>query len=100
MQAEDGKGGSTPAQETAADAGTRTGAQGQAAETVRWQVRATSCWAALRTGRGGGERVKNERASTMNGYGWGGGRRQGETNDPENDRRKRWGGRATLKVLR
>ena len=100
MQAEGGKGGSAPAQETAADAGTRRGAQGRAAETGEWGVQTTSRWAAFRTGRGGGERVKNERASTMNGYGWGGGRRQGETNDPENDRRKRWGGRATLKVLR
>ena len=27
---------------------------------------------ALHTGRGGGKRVKSGRASTMNGYGWGG----------------------------
>ena len=26
----------------------------------------------------------------MNGYVWGGGRKEGETNDPENGRRNRW----------
>ena len=43
---------------TAADTGLRRGAQGRAAEADGRQVRATSRWAALRTGRGVGERVK------------------------------------------
>ena len=38
-----------------------------------------------------------ERVSKMNGYGWGGGRKEGEKNDPENGRRKMWGKRARLK---
>ena len=44
---------------------------------------------ALCTGRGGGERVKNERALTMNSYGWGGGSKKGVKNNPEDGRRKR-----------
>ena len=54
-------------------------------------------WAALCTGRGGEERVKIERSSKRNGYGWGGGRKEGEKKDQENGRRKRWGGRARVK---
>ena len=54
-------------------------------------------WAAFSTGRGGRERVKIETASNRNGYGWGGGRKEGEKNDLENRIRKRWGGRARLK---
>ena len=57
----------------------------------------TSRWAALRTGRGGGERVKIERAPKRNGYIWGGGRKEGEKNYPENRIRKSWGGRDILK---
>ena len=38
---------------------------------------------------------ENERDSTMNGYGWGGSRKEGEKSDPEI---KRWGGRPSLKV--
>ena len=34
----------------------------------------------------------------MNGCGWGGGRKEGETNNPENGRQKMWGIRARLKV--
>ena len=60
-------------------------------------MRATSRWVALRNGRGGGERVKIERASKRNGYGRRGGRKEEENSDPENRRRKRWGGRARLK---
>ena len=41
----------------------------------------------------------NERDLTISSCGWGGSRKEGETNDPENDRRKRWGRRARLKVL-
>ena len=41
--------------------------------------------------------MKIERASKRNVYGWGGGRKEGEKNDPENGRRKTWGGRARLK---
>ena len=52
-------GGAAPTQGTAADAGMRRGVQGQAAEAGGC-VRATPRWAALRTGRGGGERVKRE----------------------------------------
>ena len=51
VQVEGGKGGSALSQETAADAGTRSGAHGRAAEAGRWWVRTTSRWAALRTGR-------------------------------------------------
>ena len=94
MKGKFGKGGSAPSQETAADAGTQSGAQGQAAEAVRWQVQATSRWEALCTGRIGGEQVKRERASGMNGYGCERGRKEGETNNPENGRIKRWSGRA------
>ena len=43
---------------TAADAGMRRGAQGQAAEAGGRRVQTASRWAALRTNRGGGERVK------------------------------------------
>ena len=82
---------------TAADAGTWRGAQGQAAEASRRRVRVTSRWAALCTNRGVGEQVKIDRSSNRNGYGWGGVRKEEENNDPENGRRKRWGGRARLK---
>ena len=58
------------------------GAQGQTAEAGGWQVRVIPSWAELYNGRGFGEWVKNW-ASTMNGYGWGGGGNKGETNDPE-----------------
>ena len=34
----------------------------------------------------------------MKGYGWGGGREEGENNDPEKGGRKRRGKRARLKV--
>ena len=44
--------------------------------------------------------MKNERDPKKNGYGWGGGRKEGETNDPENGRRKMWVRRASLLVLR
>ena len=56
---------------TAVDAGTRRRAQGRAAEAGGRRVQTTSRWVALRTGRGGGERVKIERASKRNGYEWG-----------------------------
>ena len=58
MQAEGDKGGVALSQETAADAGTWRGDQGQAAEAGGWQVWATYRWEALCTGRGGGELVK------------------------------------------
>ena len=41
----------------------------------------------------------NERALMMNGCGRGGSRKEGETNNSEKYRRKRWGRRARLKVL-
>ena len=66
--------GSIPSRKMVVDAVTRCGAQGRAAESGRCRVRATSRWAALCTGRGGGEKVKSGRASTMNGYIWVGGR--------------------------
>ena len=56
----------------------------------------TSRWAVIYTGRGGGERVKIERASKRNGYGWGRGRKEGEKNNTENGIRKIWGGRHRL----
>ena len=40
--------------------------------------------------------MKSERAPKKNGYGWGGGRKEGGNNDPEKRSRKRWGGRARL----
>ena len=76
VQAEAGKGGSAPEQEMSRDTDPRRKEQGQAVEASGWRVRVTSRWEALVTGRGGGERVKNERASEMNGYGWGGGRKE------------------------
>ena len=82
---------------TAADSGRGCGAQGQGAEAGMWRVQANPKWAALHTGRGGGERVKDEMVLMMNGYGWGGGRKEEETNDPENGRRKKWGRRDKLK---
>ena len=39
----------------------------------------------------------NERAMTTNGCGWGGGKKKGEINYPENDRIKRWRRRDRLK---
>ena len=62
-----------------------------------WRVRATTIWAKLHTGRGGGDRVKNERALTMNGNGWRGDSKEGETNDPKNGKIKRWDRRSRLK---
>ena len=41
--------------------------------------------------------MKIERASKRNGYGWGGGRKEGGKNDTENGTGKRWGGRTRLK---
>ena len=75
-----------------------SGEHGQAKEASRWQGWATSKWAVLCTRRGGGERVKNERTLTINRYGWGGGRKEGETNNSENGKIKRWGGSARVKV--
>ena len=43
---------------TAADTGMQSGVQEKAVEAGGWQVRSTHRWAALRTGRGGWERVK------------------------------------------
>ena len=45
---------------TAADAGMRHGAQGQAAEAAGRQVQVTSMWVVLRTSRGGRERVQDK----------------------------------------
>ena len=53
------------------DAGTRRGAQVQAAEAGGRRVQATSRWAVLCTGRGGGERVNFrglQRGTAMYGY--------------------------------
>ena len=44
----------------AVDAVMQRGAQGQVAEAGGWRVRVTPRWVALRTERGGGERVKQE----------------------------------------
>ena len=60
----------------AADTGTLRRDQGRATEADRWRVQATSRWAALCTSRGGRERVKKDRDSTMNGYVWGGGSKE------------------------
>ena len=76
----------------------RNVAQGAGTSGGGWRVRGTSRWAEFFTRRRGGEKVKNERASTRNGYGWGVSRKEGETNNTENGRRKRWGGRSSLKV--
>ena len=46
-------------------------------------MRVTSSRAALHTRRGGGERAKKDRDLKMKGYVWGGGRKEGKTNDPE-----------------
>ena len=51
-------------------------------------MRATYSWAALRARRGGGYQVKNNSDSKMNGYIWGGGRKEEGKNDPENGRNK------------
>ena len=55
------RGGGAQSRDTAVDAGMRCGAQRRATEAGGWRVRATSSWAALRAGRGGGERVQTER---------------------------------------
>ena len=60
-------------------------------------MRVTSRWAEIRTRGRGWERVKIDRDSKRNSYGWGGGKKEGRKNDPENGRRNRWGGRARLK---
>ena len=72
----------------------RHAAQGAGASGGGWW--AASRWAALRTGRGGGYRLKIDRSSKRNGYKLGGVNKEGEKNDPENGRRKKWGGRAIL----
>ena len=59
VQAKGVKGGITTSWETAVDAGMQRGAQVQMEEDGRWRVRAMPRWAAIFTGRGGGERVKN-----------------------------------------
>ena len=41
----------------------------------------------------------NKRSLTMNVCGWGGGSKEGETNNPVNNRRERWGRELDLKVL-
>ena len=41
--------------------------------------------------------MKIERASNRNGYGWGGGRKEVEKNNPETGRGKRWIRRAIIK---
>ena len=66
----------------AADAGTWRVMQGKAAEAGGRRVWEESRWAALCTGRGGEERVKIERSSKRNGYGWRGGRKEGGKKDP------------------
>ena len=68
VQSEGGKGESSPSRETATDAGMRIGTQGRSAEASGWRAQSTSGWAALCNRKGGGERVKKERALTMNGY--------------------------------
>ena len=73
VQSEGRKGGSAPSQETAEDSGTRCRSQGRAAEAGGWRGRTALC-----TRREGGERVKNKRYLTRNGYGWGGGRKEGK----------------------
>ena len=67
---------------TAADAGTWRREQGRAAEAGRRWVQAESRCAALRTRIRGGERVKMDRDSNRNSYGWGGGRKEGEKERP------------------
>ena len=62
-------------------------------------MRETSRWAALCTGRGGGDRVKNEGALMTNGYIWGGGSKVGETNNLENGRREKVGQKGYLKSV-
>ena len=84
--------------ETAADAGTRSGAQRRAAEDGGWRVGAASRRSVLCTGRGGGELLKKERYLTMNDYGRGGDRKEEVINDQENSR-NRWDGRPSFKVL-
>ena len=54
MQAEVGKGGSAPEQETETDVGIWRRAQGRAVEAVGWQVRVTPRWAELHTVIGNG----------------------------------------------
>ena len=98
VQAEGVKGGSTSSQETVADAGTWRGVHGRAAEAGGCWVQVTVKWKAICIRRVSGERLKNDRASTMNGYGWGGGMKEGEMNNPEMVEEKNWGGRASLKV--
>ena len=66
VQYEGRKRGRKPSLETAADAGPQSGAQGRAAYSSRWRVRAMPRTATLHIGRGGGERVKNKRDSTIN----------------------------------
>ena len=65
---------------TAADAGTRRGAQGLASEADTRRVRAIPIWVALHTMIGGGEQVKIERDSKRNSYRWRGGKKEREKN--------------------
>ena len=67
VQAKVGKGVANK-QGTMAEAGTQHGAQKQAAEVGRGRGGATSRWTKFRSGRGGGERVRQRGATTKNGY--------------------------------
>ena len=62
MQAKGSKGGSALSQKTAAGAGTLRGTKGQEVEAGGSLVWTTSRWAAIFTGRGDVERVKNKRS--------------------------------------
>ena len=94
MQDEGGKRGGTGTG-TALDAGTQRGVQGLAAEVGEWQVMLTPRWAALCTGRGGGERVKQEGFDEK--WLWMGRRqKRGGGEYPEKVWGKKWGGRAGL----
>ena len=58
--------GGAQSQDMAADAGKRCRAQIQAEEAGGWQVQATSRWTAICSGRGGGDKVQDRGAMTIN----------------------------------
>ena len=78
------QGGGERTRDTAAESGTRRGAQRQATEADGWGVGTKSSWTMIHTGRGCGDRVRGSGEATLKATDGGevGG---GGTNDPEND---------------
>ena len=89
-------GGGAHRRDTTADVGTQSGAQGRALKADGRRVRETSRWTALRTGRGGGERVQEKGATTSNDTDGGGAVVQRWKEKIQKIGGYRWGGRVRI----